>query len=43
MLINYFLYFQIEIKLKKSEGIRWDKLEGVPANEGVKQIKLGVY
>ncbi|KAJ8954160.1 hypothetical protein NQ318_005754 [Aromia moschata] len=29
---------KIEIKLKKTEGIRWDKLEGVPSTEAIKAI-----
>ncbi|KAJ8967050.1 hypothetical protein NQ314_003167 [Rhamnusium bicolor] len=29
---------KIEIKLKKTEGIRWEKLEGVPSSEGIKAI-----
>jgi hypothetical protein len=34
----FVLFLQVEIKLKKLEGIRWEKLEGDPAMPNVKQI-----
>ncbi|XP_056633546.1 protein SGT1 homolog [Diorhabda sublineata] len=30
--------YKIEIKLKKSEGLRWEKLEGAPKNKEIKVI-----